>query len=302
MVMRYSIKLILFLLSINSFAQDSDSHWKFLRASKDNDSIAQKEILAAWEEKNSNDPWLFTDYFNFYYNHSREVIDVDSIQSPLGKNRIVADTFTNKFDQRKKYVVNKKLLLKKGLQKIDEGIRLFPNHLDMRYKKISALRILQNWEGYANEITALIKHSKEIENQWLCPTNACNAYFEEDPKGSLLFQMTLLQSPLFHHNQLEQMKKIAEALLENYPNSQAVYTYPFSCQTKKKYDEQIAFLLKVKKQIDSPLRVIPFLAMAYEAKGDNEKAIASWEIIKEKGNKRSVAMAKRAIEKLKQNK
>ena len=57
-------------------------------------------------------------------------------------------------------------IFEKGMAKIDEGIALYPNRLDMRYGKIFAIGQVKDWERFTNEIVLTVQYSGKINNEW----------------------------------------------------------------------------------------------------------------------------------------
>lgn len=62
-------------------------------------------------------------------------------------------------------------ILQQGLDKIDAGIRLYPDRLDMRFGKIYSLGQGERWEPFTEEIIKAIKYSKRNKNKWIWTFN-----------------------------------------------------------------------------------------------------------------------------------
>jgi hypothetical protein len=72
------LRIILILTLIANFGFAQNFHEKFKKSTEEKDTIQQLKILKEWESKNSNDPELYTSYFNYYFAKSKtDLISID---------------------------------------------------------------------------------------------------------------------------------------------------------------------------------------------------------------------------------
>jgi len=58
-------------------------------------------------------------------------------------------------------------LVKKVVAEISEGIKKYPNRLEMRSWKLSALYRIKDWESYTKEAIDAVNESKTNGNNWM---------------------------------------------------------------------------------------------------------------------------------------
>ena len=128
--------LIVMIMSIFGCGQNYQSD--FEKCSQEGDTIKQFEILVKWEKASPKNPELFTSYFNYYFAKSRdEILILSAGQPPAGEQALIlTDSANNEAGFIGSQMNYRKTDLQKAFDKINEGIKLFPNRLDMRFGKI----------------------------------------------------------------------------------------------------------------------------------------------------------------------
>lgn len=266
-----------------------------------NDSINQLRTLTAWEKANPNDPELFTSFFNYYFNKSRdEIIIISSEASPKEEKHL---TFTDSAGNYAGYIGSKikydNSYLKKGLDKISNGIKLYPDRLDMRFGKIYALGQIKDWHPFTAEIILAIDHSAINNNEWTWTNNEK----QRDGKDFFLSSLQDYQVQLYNTGKddlLVNMREIANAVLKYYPDHiESLSNLSVTYLITGEYDKGIEALLKAEKINPGDYIVLSNIAQGYKMKGDKQKAIEYYEKTFEYGDKEAKAYAKQQIEELK---
>lgn len=295
-------KIFLILVTILSsqvtFSQDFQS--EFEKHFKANDTINQLKVLTEWNSKTPKDPELYTSYFNYHFMKSRQEILTLSNEEPNGEALVLSDSL----DQTAGFIGSKiyfdPIEIEKGLKKIDEGIELFPDRLDMRFGKIHTLGEISDWKNFTSEIIKTIQHSAINKNNWTWTNNEKMERNDEDFLLSIQsYQLNLYNTG--NEKLLENMRIIANEVLKHYPNhvpslSNISITYLLT----EEYDKAIEALIKAEKIDPKDIIVIANIAHAYKLKENKQKAIDYYQKMVNYGDEKAKEFAQQQIMELKQ--
>jgi tetratricopeptide (TPR) repeat protein len=197
-------------------------------------------------------------------------------------------------------IVFNKDIAKKGIDKIEEGIKLYPNRLDMRFGKIYALGQLEDWGEFTNEIINAIRYSKTNKNQWTWTNNEK----QSDGKDFFLSSLQDYQLQLYNTNNdslLDNMAQIAEEILKVYPKHiESLSNLSISYLIKGEYENALIPLLKAEKINPQDNVVLNNIAYAYKMKGDKTKAVEYYEKVTKYSTGETKESAQQQIEALTQ--
>ncbi|PVX49398.1 tetratricopeptide repeat protein [Balneicella halophila] len=265
--MKKIILCIIFLFLANiCFTQDYKKD--FREALLKQDTTIQLSILREWEKNQPDDADIYISYLNYYFTKAKkEVIEITSGNSeeeiPLTK-----DSTENTVGYLGAKVSYDKAILQKGMDKIDKGISLHPNRLDMRLGKIFTLGKIKSWNLFTDEITKTIQHSSQNKNSWLWLNNEPLP----EAKEVMLASIQRYQQQLYETGNdelLNNMQQIAQEVLAHYPNhvaslSNLAITHIF----RKNYDEALEYLHKAERLNPNDGIVLANMAKVYELKED----------------------------------
>jgi len=265
------------------------------------DTIEQKKLLEKWEKTDSNDPELIVAYFNYYVNKSRsEIITLG--QNPKGENVLqIMDQDTTKkepvgFIYGDTYYNPE--LLSKGFDWINNGIEKHPNRLDLRFGKIYMFGQIEDYENFTKEIIKTIDYSAINKNNWTW----ADSKSLDDPKGFLLGSIQDYQVQLYNTENdslLDNMKRIAEAVLNYYPDHiESLSNISVVYMLQKQYDKALEQLLKAEKLNPLDFIVLSNIAQAYKLNGDTKNAIKYYELTIKQGDEQAKQYAKEQIKEL----
>lgn len=299
--MKRLIILIFGLIFLTNFCSAQDYFSNFQKSLTDNDTIRQWEILQKWEKENPQDAELFISYFNSYFNKSRnEILIVSAGNPPQGENYYaLSDSLGNYAGFMCSQINYDDAYLKKGLEKIDEGIKLYPNRLDMRFGKIYAFGQIKDWQSFTNEIIKTINYSAITDNQWSWTNN------EPLENGKEFFLSSLQDYQFQLYNTKENdlipfMQEIAKTVLTYYPNHiESLSNLAIGYLIAKEYDNTLEYLLKAEKINAKDYIVLLNIAYAYREKGEKNKAIDYYKKVIDYGDEEAKNYAKEEIENLK---
>ncbi len=273
---------------------------RFYEFLSEGETKKQLRVLEKWEENNNDDPELYVAYFNYYYHASKtETVAIGS--NPKGDAMQIMDQDTS-VEEPVAYIYGEvnydPELLSKALDWIDRGIEKYPNRLDMRFGKIYTYGQIEDYSKFTNEIVRVINYSAQNENNWLWE----NQEEISDAKQVLLNTIQDYQIQLFDTGEselLENMKEIAEAILNHYPNHieslsniSIIYIY------LEEYDNALVYLLKAEENNPKDCVVLNNIAYVYKLKGDSSNAIKYYNRVIEYGNAEEKKYAEQFIEEL----
>jgi tetratricopeptide (TPR) repeat protein len=164
-------------------------------------------------------------------------------------------------------------ILQKGMEYIATGINKFPNRLDMRFGEIYMLGQIKDYENFTKQIIQAVNYSATNNNAWTWS----NSKPVEDPKAFFLSALQDYQVQLYNtesDEQLENMKRIAEAILKHYPDHvESLSNLAIVYLLSEQYDQALQPLLKAEKINPKDAIVLNNIAQTYKLLGETKKAI-----------------------------
>lgn len=246
---------------------------EFLKYCESQDTINQLKILKKWELKEPKNPELITSFFNYYFMKSKQVSLTLSSKQSKGDGYVLKDSLDRDSGFLNEIITYNISELNKGLDKIDEGIKLYPNRLDMRFGKIYVLGLVKDWKKFTEEITKTIDQSAKNQNSWKWTNNG--SYNGSEKEFLLDIQNYQLQLYNTGDNKLlENMRIIANKVLEYYPNHvESLSNLSITYLITGEYEKGIEPLLRAEKINPEDYIVLGNIAQGYKLKGDKAKAI-----------------------------
>ncbi|WP_053990027.1 tetratricopeptide repeat protein [Mangrovimonas sp. TPBH4] len=285
------------LISVIGFSQNYQS--EFIKSCETNDTINQLKILKKWQAENPKDAELYTSFFNYHFMKSREEVLSLSTDQPNGESLVLTDSLNQTAGFLGSQIVINQTELKKGFDKIDQGIELYPNRLDMRFGKIYALSQIPDWENFTSEIIKTIEFSAKNNNDWTWTNHKKHDGGEQE----FLLNIQSYQLQLYNTGNddlLKNMRKIANTVLKYYPNHiESLSNLAITYMLTEEYDKGLEPLLKAEKINSKDIIVLSNIAHCYKLKGDNEKAIEYYKKVIEFGDDEAKEYARQQIDKLK---
>ena len=150
-------QLIIWILCTFSAAAYSQSYKEqFSALLETSDTIAQQELLQKWEKENSNDPELYTCYFNYHVNLSQK--EVISIEPEPNTEEYLE--IKDSLGQTAGYITGRTIYtndhVNKALNYINKGISKHPSRLDMRFGKSYLLGEAGDFDSLTNEVVTTL--------------------------------------------------------------------------------------------------------------------------------------------------
>ena len=289
--------LLAFYILVNlTYGQDYFSEfWQYCESG---DTLNQITTLRKWEKKSPNDPELFTSYFNYHFSKSRQEIVTLTTEKPQGKSLTITDSTHQTKGFLGSQIHYNETEFQKGIDKINQGLRLYPDRLDMRFGKIYSYGQKLDWENFTKTIKEAVAYSSKNENDWTWTHNKPYGEGEEGFLRSLQdYQLQLYNTG--NDDLLSNMREIANEILKHYPDhvvslSNISITYMLT----EKYDEALIPLMKAEQLDPTDYIVLSNIAQAYKLKGDKDNAIAYYKKTMKYGDERAIDYSKQQIEEL----
>jgi len=259
------------LISQIGFCQDYQSEFKkFFQA---NDTINQLKVLKEWKSASPQDAELFTSFFNYHFMRSRKEVLALTTEQPNGEMLVLTDSLNQTAGYLGSQIYYNQTELEKGFNKIDEGIKRYPNRLDMRFGKIYALGQIPDWDNFTSEIVKTVQYSVTNNNNWTWTNNESGKYGKDFFLSSLQdYQVQLYNTG--NDDLLMNMRNIANEILKYYPNHvESLSNLSLTYMLTGEYDKGIEPLLRAETIDPKDYIVLSNLAQCYKLKDDKEKAI-----------------------------
>lgn len=268
---------VLALCTVSSICYGQDYRKQFNDAFDAKDTTAQKEILSAWEKVDPKNAELFTSYFNYYFQKARQEVVALTKEQPKGESLAFKDSTGQIAGYMGSQVSFDPALVQRGLDKIDQGIKLYPNRLDMRFGKIYALGKVERWDAFTEEIVKTVRYSNQNKNAWTWTDNVK----KEEGQDFFLGALQDYQLQLYNTGDdalLTNMRTIANEVLKFYPDHiESLSNLSITYLIGNEPDKAIEVLLKAEKLNPKDAIVLGNIAHGYKMKGDKAKAIEYYE-------------------------
>lgn len=299
--MKRKLFLTLGLIVLFQFSFAQDFYSDFYKSLQKKDTVKEWITLKKWSKTNPKDPELYAAYFNYYFNRGRQdIMKMSSARPPAGKQVLELKDSTGNY---KGYIGDTIIynipLIKTGLAKIDEGIKLYPDRLDMRFGKIHALGEIKDWNAFTSEIIKTIDYSAKNKNHWTWTKN-------EKLKGGkkeFIASIQDYQLQLFNTGDstlIPYTRVIAKEVLKFYPNDiDNLSNLAIGYLLTKKYDKALPYLLKTVKIQPTDYIDLSNIAYAFKHIGDTNRAILYYKKVLKYGDKQYKANASEALKELK---
>src|SRR5690554_130963 len=242
--------------------------------------------LAKWEEIDPYDPELYIAYFNYHFDLSRQERIGIKEQPPQDEEVIsLTDPETGEaagYIHSEIYYDEDHINL--ALEYLDEGLKRYPDRLDMHLGKIHTLGLVSRYEEQKDALIAVLNISSRNGNNWL---------WHDGEKLADGFSNILenTQSRLYQYFQLKDENgydyiiAVSEKIIELYP--EVAYSYNNIAAVhyhRRDYQEAIKYFKLAEEKAPYDTIVISNIAYLSKVTGDIETALEYYEKLKLYGN------------------
>jgi len=279
------LKLLIIFISIYSASNCQSYQQEFEKHYAKRDTINQSKVLIEWNKSNTKSPELFISYFKYFLSksekknpnlESKEVImseyDTDDSDERTFRDEILGSV--RFFDYDKKYLIS-------AMIKIDEGITLFPNRLDLILSKIYVLGMINDCNKFSSEIIKTIKYSVQNKNKWKWSKNKdLNNGEIEFLKLIHKYKTNFCYKRFYSKNRYS----INTEIIQNYPNNiLSLLQLAIHYIDSKNLNKSFEFLSKAERIDKKNIQVLKKIAYYHKQKKDTLNAIKYYDKIIEYG-------------------
>jgi tetratricopeptide (TPR) repeat protein len=257
--------------------------------------------LAKWKEIAPDDPELYVAYFNYHFTLSRqEGVRIDTAPPPENEEAIVLkDPETGEIAGYMYYhIYYDEEHIGSALAYLDEGLKRYPDRLDMHFGKIHALGLVSRYGEQKEALITILNISSQNGNNWLWHNGEKLADGFRD-----LLENT--QGRIYQYFQLSDGKaydyiiEISEKVIELYP--EVVYSYNNIAAVhyyRGNYQEALKYYKMAEERDPYDTIVMNNIAYLSRVTGDIETALEYYEKLKLYGNEEEKEFAEAQIMKL----
>ena len=290
--------LLLALICTYTISLGQSPRDEFIKYFQQGNTEKQLSVLQQWEKDNPTDADLFACYFNYYIIQARQEVLSLSSKDTNEEELVVQDSAGEVVGFIGSQIIYKEVFLKKAFEKIDRGITLHPNRLDLRFGKIYTLGEAKMWEDFTSEIIKTIDYSSENQNAWTWTLN------EKKTDGKLFFLSSIqgYQNTLYDANDnalLTNMRTISEAVLKHYPkHMESLSNIAITHLIQEEYPEAIKHLKKAVKIAPKDVIILNNLALCYQRQGNKKSAIKYYKKMIKYADESTIQYAEQKIKEL----
>lgn len=295
--MKTLILSIVFICS-GSFLFAQDYYEQFKKHLQKSDTTQQRLVLKNWEPTGLNDPEFYTANFNYYFYLSRQNVLSFEAEPLDEKSFVIIDS------SGEENFLNNRILYLEGplasaFEFIDEGIRKFPDRLDMRFGKIYALGLHEDYEKYTKEIIKTIDHSNSIKEKWFWEYNKP----KEDARTFFIASVYSYMTHLYNtedDNLLANIQQIGLKLQAYDPENIPVLSMlGVTYILQEDFENSIKYFSKANELDPTDYIVLNNLAQSYLKKGAYSEAKKFYKLALKYGDATAKEMARVNLKKLK---
>lgn len=246
-----------------------------------NDSDANKllQVIEAWQKAEPESADVYAAWFNYYYKIGvSSVLSLTTEPPADGSESLMLRNDTTQETAGYLYAVPtyNDSLMNLCFQKIDAGIRKFPDRLDLAFGKIHVLMQMKDYEAALKALDAVIRRSADNHNAWLWTLD------KPVDDGSAMFfdSMQDYFNQLWKVQDLSYAEQLAHMLVAAYP-SNIVFRSNFAGikGAKGENEEALKLFLDIHRDAPKDEIVIGNIAHLYLVLGDKKQAKKYYQLL-----------------------
>ncbi len=294
---KLTLLMLLLTLFVGVKAQNYEA--EFAKHFESKDTLNMRVILQKWEKAKPQDSELFTSYLDYYFVVAHDEVFTFYTGKDEGESIKMVNGTPKVAGYLGSHLTIHKPILSRGISKIDEGIRLYPDRLDMRLGEIFVLGQAKEWDAFTGKIIETINQSAKNKNKWTWTHNT-KKYDGEEVFFSSLQDYQIQLHDTQEYELFKYMKEIAEEVLKFYPNNvESLSNLSIVYMTNDEVDKAIEVLLRAETINKKDFIILSSLGYAYKYKGDKAKAIEYYQKTIRYGDAEASENAKEQIKELK---
>ncbi len=290
---------LLTVLLVQTDLTNFDKFNNFLKEGKLNEA---KVVIDNWGEQKEKDPQYYISCFNYYINKSMTQGYAIQSNPPTDERMITLILKDPTTGNIKGYMVKKVVYdtstADTGINYIKTGIKIFPDHYEMRFGLLWALKELDKYDDYIVELEDSLKYFKDQK--------LTSIYWNDNKKidDPYRFIIEILQEMLNEfiendeiYSNKEFLNKFVDMMIKYFPSHKYGYANKgFLYFEKGEFDKALEYYMKAYEIDNKDLLVMFNIGLSYKRLGKHGDAISYFEkIIKIGGNTYFVDKAKNEL-------
>ena len=292
--------LVTSFVALATIGLNAQQKWydKYKKLLNDSDTVALKNCICRWEKAEPKSPDVIAAWYNYYIKRAMtEVLNLSTVKPVDGTQYFELQNDTTKETTGYLYgqtEYNDKLM-QAAYAKIDEGIKEFPDRIDLPFGKVHMLLKQGLYDAALSELSKVIERSKANRNQWLWTLNKPIT----DGKEFLIDTMQGYFNQLLDIDDNKPAYKLNEMMLTAYPEDIRLRSNKASLLGMKgNYAEALPLFASIHKDAPEDDIVAFNLAMCYEKTSDKKNAISLYQQLINSKNTDIATAARQALRSL----
>ena len=294
--MRRALLFILTGCLVGNLSAQTSWYDRYSECINDSSLDYSRQVIEQWEQAEPKSADVYAAWFNYYIKKSmNEGIQLTSTPPQDGQDalELQGETGSPVYMYAGRMYVDSLLTI--AHEKIDKGISLYPNRLDLPFGKISVLFMLEDYEGVMSAIHQVIEQSHLNGNQWTWTLDSPVEDGEEIFKSSMQDYFTKLYNAELENEAMQ----MTEWLLQYYPNEIMFRSDKASLLAIKGNDDQaLPLFLSIHDDSPDDYIVISNIAYLYKKKGDKKNALKYYRKLEKCGDEEMEELARQALSEL----
>ena len=298
----YMMRIILLLLLVTSSISivNAQNSWydKYLTCVRDSDEHALKAVIEEWEKSEPESPDVYAAWYNYFIKLA--MTNVVNLTTTVPDDNQEALQLVDSTGVVAGYMYGiesyNDSILQIGYDKLDMGIRRFPDRLDLPFGKATMLFRQHLYSEAMQELRHVLNRSKKNGNKWLWTLNQPL----EDAEDVLKDSMQDFFAQLYDAGQSDDASQLVEWLLQLYPTDIIFRSNKASLLAiSERYSEALPIYLSIYKDAPDDIIVASNIAHIYYIMGDKKSTLKYYSKLVQCGDSEIEAIAKQRIKEIK---
>ncbi|MEW6526901.1 MAG: hypothetical protein AB1444_09565 [Spirochaetota bacterium] len=275
-----SIILCFSLLQVNTTNFD-----KFNTLLKEGKLDEAKIVIDNWGEQKESDPQYYICCFNYFMNKAITQGYVIQVNPPSDREKIILTLKDPNTGSVKGFmvatIVYDKATANTAITFIKEGIQKFPDHYEMRFGLLWALKELKDFDQYIGELEDALKYFSDKKLTYIFWNNNKKI---SDPDGFIIEKIQDILHEFVNNDEIYSNQKFLnnyiDLMIKYYPDNKYGYANKgFMYFNNKEYDKALEYYFKAYEIDKEDLLVLFNIGFIYKQKGNYDCAKTFFEKI-----------------------
>lgn len=273
MSMILNIILCISLLQVNP-----TNYEKFNSLLKEGKLNEAKIVLDNWGEQKEKDPQYYVCCFNYYVNKSITQGYVVQANPPADESQIILTLKDPNTGEIKGFMVSKIVydpnIANEGIKYIKSGLKIFPDHYEMRFGLLWVLKELREFDQYLDELDDALKYFFDNKLTYIYWNNNKKI---SDPDNFIIQTLQEILYEFVNKDDLfantKFLNSYIDIMIKYFPYNKYGYANKgFMYVATKEYDKALEYYFKAYKIDDKDPLVLFNIGFIYKLQGNYDRA------------------------------